>query len=311
METVYKTESYVINRFKVTPSEDRPVDGSEISSKQSRIAGELVKVNNESFPVAAGKPDAIPRRTAVSLIYGFKGIRDLAPGKGEIKITVDLLNLALAISHQNLSQSKISEIKQGIRVKDIRAETFSVTAHTDNVTARRLLESWSAYLKREYNFISIQSVLKKRLEKTALSRDENLKYTASKNHALDSKINSTTMEKVSYIFSQFIECGDEIGFAALEHGKFPELYHVSYIISNIFFRRISKLALMWSCENDIQVKFDMDFTPEDVFEKCRRSYYPITYSEYKFYKKHHFEHVTERNLLPAKTPFCLWCLGKP
>ncbi|XBS70741.1 hypothetical protein ABK905_06365 [Acerihabitans sp. KWT182] len=268
-----------------------------------------VKADEPCAAVAIGG-DTPHKRASIRLMYGFKGVRDLAPpGTGD-KFTVDLLNRALSLSHANLSHEKMSEIRQGIKVRNSAVRQFALTTRIDDTLARELLLSWSSWLKKEYDYISIQSALIKRLAKGRLSKYDNFKYLAAKNNAMELKVSAIAFQNLMPIFDRFINHGDDEGFIALQRCMIPERTQLSGIVTSIFFRRTSKLGLIWSQENNIPVYFDVDFTLKEASKKHRASYLPITFSEYKYYKKNQFSHVTERRLITQEPPFYLRCLGR-
>ncbi|TCL04258.1 hypothetical protein [Sodalis ligni] len=308
MDNVSKTNNGLKQKFTVTPC-IAGLTKTPGMATNAKLAGGLVKVTNDSLAAANIKSDAQRKPRPVALMYGFMGVRDLERADGVDKITVDLLNRALMLAHGNLSSNKILEIQKGIKVRGSAVRQFAQTTQIDDETARYLLRSWSAYLQREYDFISLQSALRKRVAKHTLSNRENFKCLVKKNHAVGPKLDSNELKDIRFLFDKFMILGDTEGFIALQNYKSPNKERIAGIFSSMFFRRSSKLGLKWSKENNISVIFDMDFTPKQAFKKNRNSYQPITFSEYKFYKKNHFENVTERPLLSQELPFYLQCLG--
>ncbi|WP_213993418.1 hypothetical protein [Sodalis sp. dw_96] len=309
MDNVSKTNNDIKHRFTVVPCADGLTDKSGAKTN-TKLAGELVKATNDSLAAANVKVNAQRKHMPVALMYGFVGVRDLAQTNDVHKITVDLLNRALMLSHGNLSHAKLIETQKGIKVRDSAVVQLAKVTRIDDGIAGQLLHSWSAYLKNSYDFISIQSALKRRFAKRTQSKCDNLKYLAIKNYALESKITSATIAGAMFIFDKFDRFGDEEGFKALERLQSPQKEQIAGIVGSMFFRRTSKLGLLWSKENDIPVYFDMDFTHKQAFKKLRNTYQPITFSEYKYYKKYRFDNVTERRFFSQEPPFYLQCLGR-
>lgn len=293
MMNIDKTNSTWINNASHGPSDTRaiiqPKNRLQIKALRAHLQQAAHNYANAMLNKKIDKPCATP----MSMIYGFRGIRNLAREPGSVKFTVDLLNLALSVTPHQLSQDKLGEIEKGLVASERNLQKFAALTGMDQQAANDLLQSWSSYLKTEYDFISIKSLLKRKSRKYQKTLDY-VAYTACKNFSLGSPVDPAILSAIKPVFREFLRHGDKMGFAAIARLPDSAIYYVAYIIITLFFRRTSKLALKWSYERNIPVIFDINFTPKEAYQSNPGQYQPITYSEYRFYKKHHFTHVTER-----------------
>ncbi|QWA12332.1 hypothetical protein GTU79_06155 [Sodalis ligni] len=196
MDNVSKTNNGLKQKFTVTPCIAGLTETPGMATN-AKLAGGLVKVTNDSLAAANVKSDAQRKPRPVALMYGFMGVRDLERADGVDKITVDLLNRALMLAHGNLSSNKILEIQKGIKVRGSAVRQFAQTTQIDDETARYLLRSWSAYLQREYDFISLQSALRKESQNTRYPIAKILNAWL-KNHAVGPKLNSNELKDIRF-----------------------------------------------------------------------------------------------------------------
>ncbi len=194
MDNVSKTNNDIKHKFTVTPC-DAGLTETSGATANVRLAGTLVKVTNDSLAAANVKSDAQRKLMPVALMYGFVGVRDLEQAEGVNKITLDLLNRALTLAHGNLSHDKITEIQKGIKIRGSAVRQFVQATDISDETARKLLLSWSAYLQREYDLISVQSALRKRVAKHKLFKRADFKYLVEKN--LSEKFQEASLRCIS------------------------------------------------------------------------------------------------------------------
>ncbi|TKI06355.1 hypothetical protein [Martelella alba] len=262
-------------------------------------------------PVLSRRPvGQTPFSMPVVMAYGFNNVRNLANRDGKAKFTIDLLNRALNISHRNLSHRVIMDIWRGIRLQKTAVDRFAGVTGIDQQTAKFLLQSWADCLRDEYHFISIQNVLNKKTTKYDLSRLETVHYLCVKNFPGAACIEPAILNQLAATFQEFIKHGDYSGFHALARCDSSIKMASSSIISTLFFRRTSKLALKWSHDNAIPVNFDRNFSYKDAQRKSMKNYRPITFSEYCFYRKNRFNNVTEWQVVNNEFAAVFCCFGR-
>ena len=287
-------------------------DGQTLTEKgrdKKSPGRECLKITNCCFPLKPCPCVSGISHAPVTLVYGFKNIRNLDNIEGTVKFTIDLLNMALQISHRNLSHWVMNDIWRGLQFESSTADNFALMTGIDRTTTGWLLKSWADCLRSEYGFISIQEALQRKMLKYDFSCSETIKYLAVKNSLFPSRLNGVALNNTKAIFNVFIKYGDSLGFYKLGRCNPSVREEVTGIITTLFFRRISKLALKWSHQNGIPVIFDMNFTYKEARRKSMKDYRPITFSEFCYYKKNNFSNVTESQVQLRKKTSYFDCCG--
>lgn len=266
--------------------------------KPDEFSENLISTEKENRYRFQDKPNsAIFSKDSVVLVYGFYTDRKYNNSSAirEKKFIIEQLNMALGINF--LNAHLIEKLQNGIEIENFNIDLFSKETGIEKTISRELLTSWSTFLKEHYDFISIQSYLKRKYQKYD---DVFAEYVLRRNHpTLQNTQTLPKLDEAKSLFSIFSEHGDQQGCAKTEATYIPiEAYTedkgiVGTALDNAFFRRTSKLALIWSHQVGISVIFYISFFSRQAEDKVKNTYRPITYSEYHFFKQQKLNHVTE------------------
>lgn len=258
--------------------------------------GMLTNIANASYAPAALPCLKLPLNKQVALVYGFEQARNLSDGDGVKKFTIHELNDALAIDYISLDHEKILNIQQGITVNDAMIDRFFMKTGIAPNLGKELLLSWSLYMREHYEFISVKERLERKTSKCGDRCLGCLEFTLKKNNTFKKDLTPQLMDAAKDNAIAFLQHGDVAGFNALRVDDLNNAIFVDSVVKTLFFRRLSKLALKWSNKELIAVNFDVSFSDTDAIEGDRSRYRPITFSEYKYFKKNDLDNVFVRTV---------------
>lgn len=239
----------------------------------------------------------------VKLLYGMEEVRKsyIEKQKDEPLIRIDYINSALKITPDNLPNI-IGDIKKGIKVTDNDVK-FLVELVDNKITledSKEILTSWSAFLKKNYNYISLAEKSKKIKNPTEFILKN--APTEAEIGRLGGKVSPAVLAEVTPQIDHFLKLGNKKGFKKLEEnlsGDDPHKNIAFDIFANSFFRKTSKLGLDWAYSKGSPIGNGVDFllysqrgqfTEEALNSKpwkdytgsySKRAAGPITFSEYR------------------------------
>ncbi|WP_086869245.1 RHS repeat protein [Kosakonia pseudosacchari] len=241
---------------------------------------------------------------SVNLIYGTESSREEYLNiKGESEhLRIDSLNAAFNIDFKTLHETT-PRIKKGLPVgaENIKILQQHNPALPDDY-ARQLLSSWSAFLKKNYKYLSLSEYVKTKSKKGTLLQSLAKNYRDNEG-SLFTRIGVVQgpFKEAMEDFTKDFKKGDKTGYKKMERvdsmkDTRSNQQMVVYSLKNAVFRKLSKLGLDWVYSGSSPIK-EVDFLmffegsrveaedynkrPWANLEKRRKNeaFDPITFSE--------------------------------